>query len=87
MTFLKGITMETCVVIDGRIVLIDENGLTRVVVRDYFHPVGCRVFRSNLQDYCISDVGNTHSGIEHQRDKLLISEFRKLSYWNWPGKV
>lgn len=42
MTFMKGIAMETCVVIYGRIVLIDENGLTRAGVRDYFHSVGVR---------------------------------------------
>ena len=49
MTFMKGIAMETCVVIYGRIVLIDENGLTSAGVRDYFHFVRCQVHRSNLQ--------------------------------------
>ena len=73
MTFMKGIAMETCVVIYERIVLIDENGLTRAGVRDYFHFVGCQVHRSNLQDRCtsISDVGNTHFGI-HTSARLTV---------------
>ena len=34
MTFLKGITMETCLVIFRHIVPIEENGLTRAGARD-----------------------------------------------------